>query len=182
VNGDTSIRPCRTGTSSGTRDFAWLSSSPTGSRPGLGENSACVSSGAAALASLPRATRSARLGCSTVAARAGLRSEAPVLDAGDLLAAAPVDLLAAAPVDLLAAAPVDFLAPAPSGVVVMATPSGPQRRDTTVPVPMADSCVVPIAESAPGRGCRHHPCRVIPPSPWGMVSKQAQFHGSLDRF
>jgi len=22
----------------------------------------------------------------------------------------------------------------------------------------------------------------LPPPPWGMVSKQAQFHGSLDRF
>ena len=67
----------------------------------------------------------------------------------------------------------------------MATPSGPQRRDTAGQCPLADSsapvvipgrssahirvdgfpgrcCVVPTAESAPGRGCRHHPFRVIP--------------------
>ena len=76
VNGDTSIRPCRTGTSSGTRDFSCSSSSPTGSRDGSGANSACDSSGAAARASFPRATRSARLSCSPVPARARPRPDA----------------------------------------------------------------------------------------------------------
>ena len=33
MNGDTSIRPCLTGTSSGTRDAAWPSSSPTRTPP-----------------------------------------------------------------------------------------------------------------------------------------------------
>src|SRR5579872_4687298 len=64
VNGDTSIRPCRTGTSSGTRLLACSSSRPTGSRDASGVNSACDSSGATALASFPRAARSARLSCS----------------------------------------------------------------------------------------------------------------------
>src|SRR4029077_8175368 len=110
-------------------------------------------------------TRSARLSCSTAAARAGPRAEAPVLDARDLETAPPLD----------------FLAAAPSAVVVMATPSGPQRRDTTGPVPTGGQlrpshteqvggpysrgrfpgrcCVIPTVESAPGRGCRHHPFR-----------------------
>src|SRR4029077_1754561 len=101
---------------------------------------------ATALASFPWATRSARLSCSTPAARAGLRAAAPVLEARDFLTVPPLD----------------FLATAPSAVVVMATPSGPQRRDT------AGQCHWRIAALSlrpnlrPDRGCRHHPCRVIP--------------------
>jgi hypothetical protein len=93
--------------------------------------------------------------------------------------------------DLETAPPLDFLAATPSAVLVMATPSGPQRRDT------AGQCHWRIAALSlrlnlrPDRGGRHHPCRVIPKRgfakpaaafPMGMVSKQAQFHGSLDRF
>ena len=70
MNGETSIRPCRTGTSSGTRVLACSSSSPTGSRDSSGVNSACDSSGACALASFPRATRSARVSCSAAPAPA----------------------------------------------------------------------------------------------------------------
>src|SRR5690606_31886742 len=55
------MRPCRIGTSSGTRVAAWLSSMPIGSRAAVGVNSACVASGVVARAALPAATRSARV-------------------------------------------------------------------------------------------------------------------------
>ena len=70
MNGDTSIRPCRIGTNSGTRLLACPNNSPTGSRDPSGRNSACDSNGATARASFPRATRSARLNCSPSPARA----------------------------------------------------------------------------------------------------------------
>ena len=80
ANGDTSIRPCRTGTNSGTRDRSCSSSNPTGSRDPTGWNSACDSSGATARASFPRATRSPRLSCSGVPARAEPRPATRVPD------------------------------------------------------------------------------------------------------
>ena len=60
VNGETSIRPCRTGTSSGTRDFACSSSRPTGSRPGPGSKSRCDSSGTRPRAAFPAAALRSR--------------------------------------------------------------------------------------------------------------------------
>ena len=64
------MRPCRIGTSSGTRDVACDNSRAIGSRDRLGPTSACDSSGVNARAALPRATRSARLRCSVLSARA----------------------------------------------------------------------------------------------------------------
>ena len=61
VNGETSIRPCRIGTSSGTLVSAWASSRPTGSRSGAGSNTVCASSGTFARIALPSARRSTRL-------------------------------------------------------------------------------------------------------------------------
>ncbi len=60
ANGDSSIRPYRTGTSSGTLDSACRSSNARGSgRFAGGSNTAWLSRGAAARAALPRVTRSA---------------------------------------------------------------------------------------------------------------------------
>ena len=93
VNADTSIRPSRTGTSSGTRLLSCSSSSPTASRPGSGVYSACDSSDATARASFPRASRSARLSCSSVPARGRspvlARGRSPVLARGPAPARRP---------------------------------------------------------------------------------------------
>jgi hypothetical protein len=60
VNGDTIIRPHRTGTPSGTRAFACSASRLSGSgRPGGGSNTAWLSRGTWARAALPRSARSA---------------------------------------------------------------------------------------------------------------------------
>src|SRR5215475_8934090 len=63
------MRPCRIGTSSGTRVFACPSNSAIGSRAGSGSKTACDSSGAADRASLPIAARSALLMCSMAGGR-----------------------------------------------------------------------------------------------------------------
>ena len=60
LNGDTIIRPHRTGTRSGTRAFACSASRLSGSgRPGGGSNTAWLSRGTWARAALPRSARSA---------------------------------------------------------------------------------------------------------------------------
>ena len=70
MNGETSIRPYRIGTNSGTRVFAWRSSNSTGSaRVDSGSNTACPARGTSFRAALPRAMRSATDGCGTAAPR-----------------------------------------------------------------------------------------------------------------
>src|SRR4051794_19486523 len=60
ANGDVSIRPYLTGTSSGTRDSAWPSSTATGSRRRAeGTQSAWLPRGTSLRAARPRAARSA---------------------------------------------------------------------------------------------------------------------------
>src|SRR3954447_4684525 len=66
VNGETSIRPYRSGTSDGSRVCACSSSSSTGSlRPTDGSNAACDERGTSVRSALPRAARSITVGCGT---------------------------------------------------------------------------------------------------------------------
>ena len=69
MNGETSIRPYRIGTSSGTREEACSSSNSTGSgRCSAGSHSPWLLRGTSARAAFPRATRSAVVKCATFAA------------------------------------------------------------------------------------------------------------------
>src|SRR5208283_5506154 len=84
ANGDTSIRPWRTGTSSGTRDSAWRTSSPIGSLDAAGEKSPWDASGASSRAALPAATLCSRAGC---APRSGVLRSPVAGEEGFVLAA-----------------------------------------------------------------------------------------------